>query len=93
LLVGPGLADWDFSLVKDTAVKYLGEKGNVEFRTEIFNFPNHANFGSPSGVVFPGGLAAANAGPYSQAPSSGYGKIAATFTTSRQLQFSLRLSF
>ena len=62
LLRGPGLTEWDFSLVKDTAVRWLGEKGNVEFRAEFFNFLNHTNFGMPNATVFPGNTTASDAG-------------------------------
>jgi hypothetical protein len=30
MLHGPGLGEWDFSIVKDTHVSYLGERGAVE---------------------------------------------------------------
>ena len=93
ILRGPGLGDWDFSLVKDTAVRSLGEKGNVEFRAEVFNIINRANFGMPVGTVFPGAISASDAGAFSEKPGATAGKITTTTTTSRQLQFSLRLAF
>jgi hypothetical protein len=64
ILVGPGYADWDFSLVKDTRVGLLGEAGNVEFRAEFFNFTNRTNFGSPSASLYGGafGLSSCPAG-------------------------------
>jgi len=37
MLRGPGLANVDFSLIKDTAVKALGESGSLQFRAEFFN--------------------------------------------------------
>src|SRR6202041_2348592 len=42
---GPGLATWDFSTLKDTR---LSERFNLEFRAEIFNILNRANFNTPS---------------------------------------------
>ena len=45
LLRGPGLGTWDFSLVKDTKLGFLGEEGNIQFRAEFFNLLNRANFG------------------------------------------------
>ena len=54
LLRGPGLTDWDFSLNKDTKVGWLGEAGMIEFRTEMFNILNHANFGAPSSAIYAG---------------------------------------
>jgi hypothetical protein len=92
ILRGPGLADWDFSLVKDTAVRQLGEQGSVEFRAEFFNILNHTNFGMPSSAtVFSGATSAL--GAYQQAPIAGVGQITTTATTSRQIQFALKLIF
>ena len=84
--------DWDFSFVKDTAVPFLGEQASVEFRAEVFNILNHANFGMPaSATVFNG--AASVLGAYQQAPLAGVGQITTTVTTSRQIQFALKLIF
>jgi hypothetical protein len=92
ILRGPDLRDWDFSLVKDTAVPLLGEQRSVEFRAEIFNILNHPNFGMPaSATVFNG--ATSVLGAYQQAPLAGVGQITTTATTSRQIQFALKLIF
>jgi hypothetical protein len=40
-LIGPGLAQWDMSLIKNT---HIGERLNVEIRWEVFNILNRANF-------------------------------------------------
>jgi hypothetical protein len=77
----------------------LGEAGMIEFRTEMFNILNHANFGAPSSAIYAGTLTAP-AGD-SQAPTGAsvanplgtVGRITATSTTSRQIQFSLKLIF
>ncbi len=76
---GPSLAEVDASLFKTTP---LGEKANLQFRAEFFNVLNHVNFGSPNATVF-------SAGTYS--PSAGL--ITTTATTSRQIQFGLKLVF
>ena len=47
-LRGPNLFDWDFSIVKDTKLGFLGEQGSLQFRAEFFNILNHTNFGFPS---------------------------------------------
>ncbi len=92
ILRGPGLGYWDFSLVKDTAAPLLGKQGSVEFRAEIFNILNHTNFGMPaSATVFDGATSAL--GAYQQAPLAGVGQITTTATTSRQIQFALKLIF
>ena len=47
ILRDPGLGDWDFSLIKNTRVGFLGEGGNIQFRAEFFNLLNRANFSYP----------------------------------------------
>jgi hypothetical protein len=79
VLIGPGLATTDFSLSKVTAIN---EKMRVQFRAEFFNIFNRANFATPNAVVF------SSAG---STPSSTAGVITATGTTSRQIQFGLKL--
>jgi hypothetical protein len=85
VLLGPGIANLDFSLTKETAIKALGESGGLEFRAEIFNILNRANFAEPNRTVFAetnGSVALAAAGVISN-----------TITPSRQIQFALRLVF
>jgi len=92
MLRGPGLGNWDFSLAKDTSVHALGEKGNVEFRAEFFNFLNRANYGqipTSSGKIFSG--KATDLSPFSETPNQAV--IASTSTSSRQIQFGLKLIF
>jgi hypothetical protein len=76
---GPGLADVDLSLFKRIAVS---EKMNLQFRAECFNIQNRANFGTPNAIVFSNGIVS---------PSAGL--ISSTVTTSRQIQFGLKLIF
>jgi len=79
VLNGPGLADVDLSLFKNFAVR---ERWKVQFRSEFFNALNHANFGTPNAIVFSG-----------TAVSSTAGLITSTATTSRQIQFGLKVMF
>lgn len=72
-----GLATWDFSLFKDTRIQ---EKTNLQFRAEFFNILNRANFNTPNAVVFT---------PIGVSPTAGV--ITSTSTTSRQIQFGLKL--
>jgi hypothetical protein len=76
---GPGLATVDFSLFKNTAIS---ERVGLQFRAEAFNLLNHTNYGTPNAIVFSGAAA-----------SSSAGLITTTATTSRQIQFGLKLTF
>jgi len=76
-LIGPGLATWDFSVLKDTRLR---ERLNLQFRAEIFNLLDRANFNLPNAVVFT---------PSGVSPTAG--AITSTSTTSRQIQFGLKL--
>ena len=79
VLRGPGLTGLDFSLFKNTR---FTERYSLQIRAEVFNFPNHANFGTPNSVAFTGGTV-----------SSSAGVITYTATSSRQIQFGMKLMF
>ncbi len=79
VLTGPGLAELDFSVLKTTP---LTEKTKLQFRAEFFNVLNRANFGTPNAVVFTSASAI---------PSPTAGVITSTATTSRQIQFGLKV--
>jgi hypothetical protein len=76
---GPGLAALDLSLLKNIEVT---EKMKLQLRSEFFNILNHTNLGTPNAIVFSGGAIS---------PSAGL--ITTTATTSRQIQFGLKLIF
>jgi len=50
-IYGPGLVNFDFSIMKRTKIK---ENLDSEFRAEFFNLLNRANFGQPNANVFTG---------------------------------------
>jgi len=77
---GPGLIDFDFSVIKDT---HIGERFNVEFRAEAFNIFNRVNFNPPlvNNVVF------------DQAGAPQPSPLDSIATTSRQIQLALKLLF
>ena len=91
LLRGPGLTDWDFSINKDTALRFLGEQGMLQFRAEFFNLLNHPNFSMPNGEAFVGSLK--DTTPFSESAFGSAGVISGTVVTSRQLQFALKVIF
>lgn len=78
-LIGPGLADLDLSVLKKTAIS---EKVALQFRAEVFNVLNRANFGTPNAVVFSSATSGIS-------PTAGV--ITSTATTSRQVQFGLKV--
>ncbi len=79
ILQGPGLVETDLSLTKKFS---FSERLGLQFRSEFFNVFNHTNFNTPNPVVF----ASATGGP---SPTAAV--ITATSTTSRQIQFGLKL--
>jgi hypothetical protein len=81
--IGPGLATWDFSVLKDTRIN---ERFSVQFRAELFNLLNRANFNTPNLIVFTPPTTANPSGVSGTA-----GAISSTSTTSRQVQFALKL--
>ncbi|HUZ45859.1 MAG TPA: carboxypeptidase regulatory-like domain-containing protein [Terriglobia bacterium] len=82
-LIGPGLSNLDFSLIKNTPIRMISENFNLQFRAEFFNILNRANFASPTDnlTVF----------DQSGSPVSGAGLITFTQTPSREIQFALKL--
>ncbi len=103
-LQGPGLSQFDVTLHKRFAVT---ETANVEFRSEIYNILNRANFGNPPSTLanaLPSKPGAANTLQPGQAftPASAggiFGTLNSTVErqvglgTSRQIQLSLRFNF
>jgi carboxypeptidase family protein len=80
-LIGPGLATWDFSTFKTTP---LHERIALQFRAEIFNLLNRANFNTPNLITFTSSSTGTKV-------SGTAGAITSTSTTSRQVQFGLKL--
>jgi len=81
--IGPALATWDFSVLKETSIR---KRLNLQFRAEIFNLLNRANFNTPNLIVFTPPTATNLTGLSGTA-----GAITSTSTTSRQIQFGLKL--
>jgi hypothetical protein len=82
VVIGPSFHNSDLSLIKRTK---LSERQMIEFRWEVFDIFNHANFGQP--------------GRTAQVGSTSFGVITNTrFPTgdsgsSRQMQFALKYKF
>jgi Carboxypeptidase regulatory-like domain len=84
-LTGPRETNLDFSIFKNIPVKRVSEFFQVQFRAEAFNILNHSNLQPPynNNVIFDNGGNIV----------SGVGFIQGTQTTSRQIQFGLKLLF
>jgi hypothetical protein len=88
ILIGPGITSLDFSVFKNNHIKRISETFNVQFRAEMFNIINHANFAPPqvgdgNTDIFDGtgslsGLA---------------GVLVRTTIPERQIQFALKIIF
>jgi hypothetical protein len=81
-LRGPWLGNQDVSIVKYFS---FGERRTLEFRTEMFNAPNHV-------LLTEGGQLGWGNGS-SPNPSSTFGRITSTSNAMRQIQLALKLSF
>jgi hypothetical protein len=87
-LNGPRLFDVDMALMKETK---LSEQFNLQFRIEAFNLFNEANLAM---VGKPGNLAVFSQGPNGTGIANpNAGQMSVTATSSRQMQFALRLLF
>jgi len=93
-LTGPGLTELDFSAVKDSQIT---ERLGLQFRAEFFNILNHTNFLTPNEVVYSAAPSVTTSGgvqtvvPSAASPTAGV--VTATSTTSRQIQFGVKLHF
>jgi len=83
VVIGPGLSKLDLSVFKNNYIRRISESFNAQFRAEIFNIFNRANFGSPTDnlTVF----------DQNGQPIQSAGLLDSTQTTSRQIQFALKL--
>ena len=75
ILTGPQLFSWDFSTMKQFQMPWEGHQ--VQFRFEVFNLPNHPNFGFPNATI----------------SALAFGQISSTATDMRQIQFGLKYTF
>jgi hypothetical protein len=77
------LSNLDLSLFKNNRTDKIVDGMNVQFRAEFFNAMNHANFSPPLSnlTLFDG----------SGNPVPSAGLITSTKTTSRQIQFAIKV--
>jgi len=84
-VIGPGLVNLDFSLMKNNPVVRISERFNIQFQAQFFNVLNHTNLAPPLKAV------QTNIFNQSGALQAAAGTITSTLTTSRQLQFALKV--
>jgi hypothetical protein len=77
IIIGPGLFNWDMGVSKNTRFGH-DDRFNVQFRWEVFNLFNHANFNQPNRVV--------------NVTSPRFGTITSA-GRAREMQFGLKLEF
>ncbi len=78
ILFGPGLQQWDLSVIKRNPIT---ERVNLQIRAEFFNLFNHPNFGTPSPNTGGATIGTSTAGQITSAGSP------------RDIQLGLKLSF
>jgi len=82
-VIGPGLVNVDFSMVKNIKVPKISDSFNIQFRTEFFNVFNHANFAPPVDNL--------QSLDGNGNPVPGFGQIDALQVPSREIQFALKI--
>jgi hypothetical protein len=87
IITGPGITSLDFSIFKNNRVKRISENFNVQFRAEIFNILNHANFAPPTtpdntDIFHSDGT-----------PTGTAGLLTRTTIPERQIQFAIKIVF
>ncbi|MBI4446720.1 MAG: TonB-dependent receptor [Acidobacteria bacterium] len=82
--IGPGSATFDFAVMKTTRLG-ISEDASIQVKVEAFNLFNRPNFGLPQRIVF--------LIPNPNVRNANFGRITSTETTSRQLQFALKIIF
>jgi len=82
-LIGPGLLSLDFSVFKNNPIKRISDTFNIQFRSEFFNVLNHTNFAPP--------LDNRNIFDSAGNPIGNAGLITSTQTSSRQIQFAIKI--
>jgi hypothetical protein len=84
ILKAPGLINLDFAVFKNNHIRKISETFNIQFRAEMFNILNRANFAPP---VLPDQTDIFN-GDGTQNDSAG--QLKATVTEAREVQFGLK---
>jgi hypothetical protein len=87
-LIGPGVLNMDFSVFKNNPIRRISENFNVQFRAEMFNVLNHANFAPPGPGDFNTDIFNASGTRLGSA-----GVLLKTTVPERQIQFAVKVIF
>jgi Carboxypeptidase regulatory-like domain/TonB dependent receptor/TonB-dependent Receptor Plug Domain len=85
ILTAPGLINLDFAVFKNNYIHRISETFNVQFRAEMFNLLNRANFAPP---VLPNQSDIFNA---DGSQNTTAGQLKSTITDAREVQFGLKI--
>jgi hypothetical protein len=88
LLLGPGQFNWDISLSKTTKVGGIREGATLQFRGELFNAFNHAQFNA-HGI----GTNSLSTGAGVDVKNATFGQITSTSVNPRLVQLGLKYIF
>jgi hypothetical protein len=95
ILIGPGITNLDFSVFKNNHIRRISENLNVQFRMEIFNIMNHANFAPPGPGDANTDIFASDGSSLSPTLGNGgtAGALVRTTIPERQVQFAIKIIF
>ncbi len=87
MLRGPGLSQWDMTLLKDTKI---AERFTVQFRWEVFNILNRGNFAS---LVTNNRVGSGSFGTITNTPDVSVGNPVIAQGGPRSMNFALKIMF
>jgi hypothetical protein len=87
MLRGPGLSQWDVTILKDTKI---GERFTVQFRWEVFNVLNRGNFAA---FVSNNTVGSGSFGKIKSSPDVAAGNPVIAQGGPRNMNFALKISF
>jgi hypothetical protein len=85
ILTAPGLINLDFAVFKNNHIRKISETFNIQFRAEMFNILNRANFAPP---VLPDQTDIFNS---DGTANDSAGQLKSTVTDAREIQFGLKV--
>ncbi len=93
IIIAPGLINLDSAFYKNNHIHLFSEDVNLQFRAELFNILNHTSFAPPNATNI---LIFATTGTGASSvitPIPSSGALTSTATTSRQIQFALKVTW